>query len=227
MATGTWQQTFTYCYSLSPSSVSFDGCSVPVSFLNLEEELLAWIKMPRQRGLCSSSQTDMCSRSQAPGASSSPASVRWPHRLQEHFQRLRVTPWPAHDGRRWLPTGRRWLAGERASFHTRVNGSCQWGGGFSNPLSPFQQRTRPEPDTGSCFQEHLSLRDHVEETGLGSASSHAPTLCHTVLRPWHKRPQAAFFARRLIIALPRAVFLQSLGNVSPFLSFLFLSRVYK
>lgn len=61
MATGTWQQTFTYCYSLSPSSVSFDGCSVPVSFLNLEEELLAWIKMPRQRGLCSSSQTDMCS----------------------------------------------------------------------------------------------------------------------------------------------------------------------
>lgn len=69
--------------------------------------------------------------------------------------------------------------------------------------------------------------DHVEETGLGSASSHAPPLCHTVLRPWHKRPQAAFFARRLIIALPRAVFLQSLGNVSPFLSFLFLSRVYK
>lgn len=137
-----------------------------------------------------------------------------------------VIPWPARARRRRLPRGLLWPVGEHAPLHARANGSHQCGGGFSNPLSPFRQRTRPEPNTGSHFQGHLRVPGPAGETGLGSPSpTHHVTRCH--VRAINLPRPPAFFAGRLTIARPRAVFLQNLHDVSLSLSFPFLSRACK
>lgn len=100
-----------------------------------------------------------------------------------------IIPWPARARRRRLPRGLLWPVGEHAPLHARANAGRRCGGGFSNPLSPFRQRTRPEPNTGSRFQGHLRVPGPAGETGLGSPSPHAP--CHTTSRPGHKPSRAA------------------------------------